>query len=242
MRRFSLTAAATLLAATLAFPAGAYVIFLKDGGQVVAREKPTIQGAFVVFYTPLGAMQKIKVSEYDEKKTLEMNAKGTGDAYVLGDTPVENVPAPEKKPSLSQYIQQQQKSGIGTERPSVEVAREPRLNEPAVPSLDPGLESRFVHTLETYGVKAPRVTAATGAVQVKGIAETEDQVFGALKGIAKSLTETKENGRPVPKAEIYLSTSTGESAGHFEMTMEDAEALVGGKKTTAAWFMANVIL
>jgi hypothetical protein len=237
---------ALFVAAALALPASAFVIYLKGGDQVTAREKPVAQGKFLVFYTPLGAMQKIPLSEYDEKKTEEMNGKGTGDAYVLGDSPQDKNPDGSKKPSLSEYIQVHKKGSIGEDRKPVEVARESRkgagLNEPAGNTLDPQVEALFVHTLETYGVKTPRVSQAPAGVRVQGVAETEDQVFAALKGIAKALAESRSGRQALPKADIYLSTSTGENAGHFEMSIDDADALVGGKRTPASWFMANVAL
>lgn len=236
---------AAALALTLASPASAYVIYLKDGSQVTAREKPTVQGKYLVFYTPLGAMQRVPVAEYDEKKSNEMNSQGTGDAYVLGSTPEEKAPDGAKPPSLSNYIQQHKKSGIGEERQPVEVAKEtkgPRAVEGSSSALQPELENGFIHTLESYGVKAPRITAAPVGVRVQGITDTEEQVLAALKGIAKAVSDTRTTSHAVTKADIYLSTATGENAGHFEMTAEDADVLVSGRKTPIAWFMANVTL
>jgi hypothetical protein len=243
MRVRLLPAFALLLAAALAWPAAAYVIYLKGGEQVTAREKPVVQGRYLVFYTPIGAMQRIPLSEYDEKKTLEMATKGTGDAYDLGDAPSDKNPDGSKKASLSEYIQVHKKSEIGEERKPADVVRDPKkLNEPTTASLDPQVEALFIHTLETYGVKGPRVVAAPAGIRVQAVAETEEQVFSALKGIAKALTDSRTGRQQLAKAEIYLATSTGESAGHFEMTGEDADALMSGKRTPAAWFMANVIL
>lgn len=249
MRRL-VPALAVALAVLLAGPAAAYVIYLKGGAQLTAREKPVVQGKFLVFYTPLGAMQRIPISEYDEKKTLEMNAQGTGDAYVLGDSPQEKpVAGGSRKPSLSEYIKVHKKSDIDVEQKKpADLAREgkggARLQEPAgAASLDPQLESSFLHTLESYGIKGPRISAAPVGVRVQGVAESEEQVFAAIRGIAKALADTRSAGRQaVPKAEIYLSTSTGENAGHFEMSGDDAEALVSGRKSPASWFMNNLIL
>lgn len=237
-----------VLAAALASPAAAYVIYLKGGQQLTAREKPVISGKFLVFYTPLGAMQRIPATEYDEKRTLEMNEKGTGDAYVLQNVPEEKRPdGSGRKPSLSEYIQEHKTSGIGEERKPVEVAKEPKggrtgSGEPSISaSVDAQLDTTFLHTMETYGIKAPRITAAPPGIRVQGVTDAEEQVFNALKGIAKAIADSKSTAHPVTKAEIYLTTSTGENAGHFEMTADDADILVGGKKSPKDWFMANAI-
>src|SRR5215510_11168279 len=79
-----LVAAAGLL---LASPLFAYVIVLKDGSKIIAKEKPTVQGDRLVFVTRIGTAQSLPVADLDKKATDATNKLvGNGDAIVV-DTP-----------------------------------------------------------------------------------------------------------------------------------------------------------
>jgi hypothetical protein len=263
--RLGVAAAAFLLFALTTTPASAYVIYLKGGRQITAKDKPVIQGKNLVFYSPLGALQTVPASEYDERATIEANKGTTGDAYVLGESPNVVEPPALKKPSLSQYIKENKKSEIPEEphvipplpksdpKTNLATATGPNskgtqthsgtaLIAPTVPALDPQVDNVISRALETSGIRGPRVLPIQNGVRIQAVTENEDQVFGALKAIARGLKETRAGGRMIEKAEIYLATATGESAGHFEMTLEDADALLNGKITVAKYFVANVFL
>ena len=249
-------AAAFFLFAFASTPASAYVIYLKGGRQIIAKDKPSVQGKNLVFYSPIGALQTVPISEYDEKSTIEANKAGTGDAYVLGESPNVVDPAPLKKPSLSQYIKVNKKTDI-PEEPHV-IPPLPKssgdgatassgkpgtqLAAPTVAALDPQVDNVFSRALETSGIRGPRVLPVHNGVRIQAVTENEDQVFGALKAIARGLKESRAAGHMMEKADIYLATAAGESAGHFEMTAEDADALLNGKITVAKYFVANVTL
>ena len=258
--RLVLGMAAFLLFGFATTPASAYVIYLKGGRTITAKDKPVIQGKNLVFYSPIGALQTVPASEYDERTTLDANKAGTGDAYVLGEAPNVVDPAPLKKPSLSQYIKVNKKTDI-PEEPHVvpplpksdtgpnaaaatarSAAPGSALAAPNVPTLDPQVDNVFSRALETSGIRGPRVLPINNGVRIQAVTENEDQVFGALKAIARGLKESRAGGHLMEKADIYLATAAGESAGHFEMTAEDADALLNGKITVAKYFVANVTL
>lgn len=253
IRKLSPPLAALAIALFMARSVSAYVIVLKDGRQITAKGKPDIQGTKLVFYTPIGALQTIPVIEFDEKATAAANSEGTGDAYVLGAQPGKKEPAPLKRPSLSEYIKVNKKNEIPEPVRKTPNTAESAVSEPAgaarpgiaeavVPASDASLDNTFARALETSGIRSPRISAIKNGVRVQAVTENEDQVFGALKAIARGLKEARSSGKPVERAEIFLSTSGGESAGHFEMTPDDAEALLNGKISPAKYFVANVTL
>ena len=49
------------------------------------------------------------------------------------------------------------------------------------------------------------------------------------------------HGRAIEKVELYLATSSGENAGHFVMSPDEAESLLNGRISPAKYFIANVM-
>lgn len=74
-----------------------YVIVLKDGTRIEAKEKPAQKGKLFIYQTPLGASQSIPSSEIDQQKTEEVNKEGLGGAYTLdAGKPAPPTPRPTK--------------------------------------------------------------------------------------------------------------------------------------------------
>src|SRR5215468_2294553 len=90
----------------LSSPLFAYVIVLKDGSKIVAKEKPTVQGDKLVFTTRIGTIQSLPIADLDKK---------AGDAIVV-DTPdgkgaVQSVDG-KKRPTLSEYIKTNKETNL----------------------------------------------------------------------------------------------------------------------------------
>src|SRR5258708_39963283 len=82
-RRLPFLVGAALLMLSVS-PLSAFVIILKDGTRIIAKEKPTIQGDRLVFITKIGVSQSLPAKDYDQKSTEEANKLiAGGDAYVL---------------------------------------------------------------------------------------------------------------------------------------------------------------
>jgi hypothetical protein len=253
-------AAALLVAGTAAAD---YVIYTKDGARIVAREKPTVQGNRLLFRTPLGAPQSIASADVDEERTDKANKEGYGGAYLLSDAPEAKIiqsPA-DKKPSLSEYIRQNKKimkapaeAGQGTpaEAPAAGapgaapgiapgVVQYMKGAEPGGSPLDLQATGTFMQAFEGVGLRGVRLSSAARGVRLQVVTDTEQQVFGAIAAAARGLKESRALGRPIERLEIYFLTSGGENAGRFEMSPDDADALLNGKVTPAKYFVAAVI-
>jgi hypothetical protein len=252
MIRNVLIVALALLASA---PAYAYVIIMTDGTRLVAKEKPTIQGDRVIFLTSLGTAQSIPLAEFDQKKTDEVNRLGTGDAYVLPDGPDDGrTVSLSKKASLSEFIKTHKATKItfGAEPTPVPEpagkrgAREAPQEKLATGELssqgvDPRFNDAFLRALESSGIRGPRLSPLPHGLKVQALTDNEQQVFAAIGAVARGMKESRAAGRPLDKAELYLGTSAGDPAGHFEMTPDDAEALLNGKVGVAKYYVANVI-
>ncbi len=90
-----------------------YMIVLKDGNLIPAREKPTVEGGKFVFISPSGTRQSILVSEVDEAKTREYNKAGIGTAQIVKDPSArEPQKIPAKKGSVTDLIKRTGKGEI----------------------------------------------------------------------------------------------------------------------------------
>ncbi len=250
--------AALLVAGTAAAD---YVIYTKDGARIVAREKPTVQGNRLIFRTPLGAPQSITTADVDEERTDKANKEGYGGAYLLSETSERKlIESPgEKKPSLSEYIRQNKKimkapgeTGQGTPAESAAPAAAPGAAPGVASLLNKGSEAggspldlqatgTFLQAFEGVGLRGVRLSSLPRGVRLQVITDTEQQVFGAIAAAARGLKESRALGRPIERLEIYFVTSGGENAGKFDMSPDDADAILNGKITPAKYFVAAVI-
>ncbi len=251
-----LPAVALVVAALSALPADAtYVIYTKDGSRIEARDRPVVQGRRLVYLTPLGTSQTIAIDEWDQERSEKANREGLGGAYVLDDPGgrTSSLAAPEaKKPSLSDYIKKngrkldadrpEPRTGIVTERET----RAPRAAagkaaEPPPVVLDPVISDAFMRALDGSNVKGVKLGNLPSALRVQAVTDNEQQVFLALMASARGLKEARAAGKPLEKVEVILATASGEAAGHFEVSPDDADALLNGRISPSKYFVSRVI-
>lgn len=253
-------AAALLLALALGWAGTAtatYVIFTKDGKRIEAQEKPVLKGKRLNFLTPLGSPQSIAVDEFDQERSDRVNKEGLGNAYLLDDPTGQrsSLPNPEaKKPSLSEYIKQHGKKDMDSSRDSKQgelVKQRPEgetratraaiAAEPPMIVMDPQITEAFMRAMDGSSVKGVKLTQIPSGVRVTATTETEQQVFLALVACARGLKESRAAGKPLDKAEVAFTTSTGETAARFDLSPNDADNLLTGRVTPSRFFVSNVI-
>jgi hypothetical protein len=255
-------AAAPLLALALGWAGTAtatYVIFTKDGKRIEAQEKPVLKGKRLTFLTPLGSPQSIAVDEFDQERSDKMNKEGLGNAYLLDDPTGQrsSLPNPEaKKPSLSEYIKQHGKKDMDSSRDSKQgelvkqrpvesemraTARAAIAAEPPLIVMDPQITEAFMRAMDGSSVKGVKLTQIPSGVRVTATTETEQQVFLALVACARGLKESRAAGKPLDKAEVAFTTSTGETAARFDLSPNDADNLLTGRVTPSRFFVSHVI-
>jgi hypothetical protein len=254
-RTHVLPAAALAAALLSALPAHAtYVIYTRDGARIEAREKPVVQGKRALYLTPLGTSQSILLDEWDQPRSEKANKEGLGGAYVLDDpngNPA-SLPNPDtKKPSLSDYIKQNGRK-LDPNRPEPRVGelvteretRTPRASVKQVEApvnVDPVVNDAFMRALDGSNVKGVKLANLPSAVRVNSVTDSEQQVFLALMASARGLKESRAAGKPLEKVEIVLATVSGESAAHFDVSPDDADALLNGRISPAKYFVTRVL-
>ena len=251
-----LPAAALALAALSAFPAEAtYVIYTVDGQRIEARDKPVVHGRRVIYLTPLGTSQTIAIDEWDQVRSEKANREGLGGAYVLDDPTgrTSTLTAPEtKKPSLSEYIKHNGRK-LDTERPEPRTGmseRESRVSrapagraaaEAPLVVVDPVVSDAFMRALDGSNVKGVKLGNLPSALRVQAVTDNEQQVFLALMASARGLKEARAAGKPLEKVEVVLATVNGEAAARFDVSPDDADALLNGRISPSKYFVTRVI-
>jgi hypothetical protein len=107
--------------------------------------------------------------------------------------------------------------------------------------LDPVISDAFTRALDGSNVKGVKLLTLPSAVRVQAVTDSEQQVFLALVAAARGLKESRAAGKPLEKVEVVLATGTGESAARFDISPDDADALLNGRITPAKYFVSRVI-
>lgn len=243
---------------SLAGAAGAYTIVLKNGTNIVAKDKYRVDGNRVVFAMPNGTQAALDLAEVDIAKTEAANRADYGTAVVL-DRTATAVPQAEKsgppKQSLTDYIAGQER-GLRELPTSRRDARDTTvsagktragyddlfgLERAALSDLDLGTEIKRVFRNE--GVDAINVYA--GSQRKRALVEvttnSEAALFRALEVAAKATTEL-DKLRPgqIEALEVVMMTEARARGGQFVLTPETAGELVAKPQEIAAFFVRNV--
>jgi len=223
----------------------AYVVMLRNGSRVVARDKFQLKGANVVVTLRNGTLTSIPLAHVDLEATEKLNARNLGDATALdwvdAATPT---PTPSPTPSvatLGRIIP-------GLARPENDAARPtptPGISLRDIEYPDKQVERTFEEGLERYHLYLYRTSAGTQArylfieVRVNGQAE----VVKALLAITTTYHVLAESApdRAPERVELQMLNESGKEAGLFRLAPEDAAELATAKTTAEEFFIRKVI-
>ncbi|HEX9734821.1 MAG TPA: hypothetical protein VGG06_22845 [Thermoanaerobaculia bacterium] len=250
LRRFTILCALLLVAT----PACGYVVILKDGTQIITREKYRREGDRVFLVLQSGTKTFIAASEIDFAKTDELNKENLGLVKVIetGDTVVEEAPPPEQKPTLRDLV--------GESRLSLpEVAEEDRGGEGAPPLTRAGfmdlwsvktrshpdleLADEVSRYLAGQGVEGFRVLQGTAErrLLLQLTASSEVAVFKGLREAAAAFVQAQSRYPDrIAALELVMSTEAQKRAGQFVLTRELADQLLAGAVDPPTFFYRHV--
>jgi len=263
-RRLAVLASALLIAIHMGIPmmaaAAGYIIYLKDGSTVTAKEKYRIENGRALITLPNGTQSFIPAGNIDVKRTEEANKSGHGSAVVLPGSPQDANPAAGqrgvKDKTLADLIAA--KAAAPRELPTNKRDK----NEPA-----PG---RLVKTaagfydLSTMARKPYPHVEVSGELQQffrgQGIEEveihegtqgdrvllevttnSEGSVFQALTTASNALLHVRGlYPDRVAAFELLFTTPSRERAGQFLLTPDDATDLISKKVDVTYFYVKNV--
>ena len=262
--RFAL-AAVLLLAAG---PVHAYVIYLKDGSSLEAREKYTVKGNTALIVLTNGSQTTLPVAQIDVARTQSGNASDFGSATVLrGPAPAPQPTSGPREPTLAELSAQRRNQSLppkppqrpenapfptsnaaAAEAPKGGVTRTPSgnidfLRTPRTQAARMGLASTVGELLRSHGVHNVGIYEGSqpGRLLLEVVANSEGAVFQAIAGAAQSLLDLEaKQPRALDAVELFLATDRRQRAGQFLVTPERARELVSKQLDLTAFYLKYV--
>ncbi len=242
-----------IVLAVLAAPAWGYIVVLKDGQQLITKEKYRIEGDRAYMTLQNGVETFFAASEIDIAKTDELNETNLGQVRVLEQGTVvvddpQEVYQPERLSDLS---------GIKLSMPESHTADEAR--KLAIPLTEAGFVNlwalkREIHQdleltdelrryLKSQGVEGPRIFkgSAEGHVLLELVVTSETMLFNAIRHAATALVQTQARfPEKLTVLELVMTTHQGFRAGQFMLTKELADRFLSGKIDQQTFFYRYV--
>jgi len=240
MKKILLFAAIGLLVTANAF--ATYVVVLKNGQTYKAKAKWTLQNGKAIVQLENGQSLAIDPTLIDVPKSEQLTATGLGATKILN-----TVTAPPPQP-------QPQQQGLGSEfhlkKSGTAAQPVPTPSQSAPPpalstngTLSQEVLDKFARAYENVGLFEQKITSpAPGVVRAELTADSEDKVFNAIS--ATSFLIVRNAGVPgadIKMVELFMGTTVGGSAGRFQMTRDDAQALDSKLISQQDYFIRRVI-
>lgn len=223
-----------LLVSTQAF--ATYFIVLKDGSQIRATKKWTIQNGKAIIQLEGGGTMALDPNSIDVAKSEETTKMGGGSVLAVEQTTT---------------VPQSQGTGLGgayrlrklpTDTTTAPVTTTP-IPTPTGPMLSSEVLNKFERAYENVGIFEHKITP-TGphSLRAELTADNEEKVFNAIS--ATSFLLVRNAGVPgaqVDQVELFMKTTMGGSSGRFQMTRDDASALDSKSMTRQDYFIRKVL-
>jgi hypothetical protein len=265
MRRSRLhpLALAAVCSLLLAGPLAAYTVVLKDGKQIIAKEKYRIENGKAIIVLPNGTRTAMDPREIDVRRTEEANRSNYGTAVVLDPgNPRQTAPG-SRKPA--QAPQDKTLADLITSRGAAprdlpEIRRETPRSTPGAGSKTragfvdfSGVARKPYDHLEVaselqqffrgQGIEDAEIYAGTAGSRmlIEITTNSEASVFRALAIGSNALLHIRDrHPNRVEAFELLLTTPERERAGQFVLTPDMASDLVSKKVDVASFFISNV--
>ncbi|HEY2093589.1 MAG TPA: hypothetical protein VGJ81_17075 [Thermoanaerobaculia bacterium] len=239
---------AALAAFVTANAFASYIVVLKNGQTYKAKAKWTMQNGKAIVQLENGQTLAIDPTLIDVAKSEQTTNAGLGGAKILNT--VNNALSPAAQP---------QEAGLGsvvhikrmTPPPPVPTAAPAPGAAAAAPAPSVGSNGnlsqevldKFARAYENVGLFEQKISSPSpGVVRADLTADSEDKVFNAIS--ATSFLIVRNAGVPgadIKMVELFMKTTVGGSAGRFQMTREDAQALDAKQLTQQEYFVRRVI-
>lgn len=242
MKRLLVALTALILSVGVAH--AVYVVYLKNGKRVVAREKYQVKGKLAIITLKNGSVVSVPLEQVNVEKTERINSLGLGDAELLA-LGEEGPPPPTPTPTPAMTTIGKLRGDLA--KPTGEAAKPtptPGITLSDRPYRDKGVDRAFQEGLERYHLYLYRTSQGTRPeyfyveVQVN-----EKEVPKALEAVCMTyhLLVQSAPDRAPERVELRLLSEAGREAGLFRIAPEQAAELAGGKITPDEFFLRYVL-
>jgi hypothetical protein len=215
-----------------------YIVVLKDGTRYEAKAKWTVVKGKALVQLAHGQSLQLDPALIDVAKSEQLTKIGLASANVLDlNGNIAEVPA----------AQRQSLSGIKLRRQPVEATpAAPVKTAPTPPSggdMPAMVLDKFERAYENVGI-FEKTVKSTGAHSLRAelTVDTEERVFNILSAASFLMVRNAGvDGAQIDVVELFMRTTTGGSAGRFQMSRADAEALDKRTISQQEYFVTKVI-
>lgn len=233
-----------VLTALVALPSFArYVVVLRDGTRYVAKQKWTVVNGKAIVQLENGQSLQLDPSLIDVPRSERDTRLGLTNANVIDLNPTATAAQPKQQPSLGDTI----KLRRNTPPPAQPAPKQAPSTTPA-PVSGPGqlpgeVLDKFTRAFENLGIFEKKLTSSGArSLRAEVTVDTEDRVFNAISATSYLMVRNAGvEGAQIDMVELFMRTTTGGSAGRFQMSREDAEALDKKKISQQEYFIRKVI-
>ncbi len=253
-----------LMALTLAAPAMAYTIYLKDGSKILAKEKYEVVDGKALIVLKNGTHAFYDASRIDVARTETANLNSYGNAVVVEQGRIvplskKAAAAERKEPTLSDLIKQR-RAGIRREKTPESVQEEAEAAVPTAPTTtatgaalfadlprkahrDLEVVSEIQQYFRSQGAGEAAVFRGTRSSRplVEVSTDSEATVFRTLTVACNALLEIQaRHGRALTGFDLLLLGAQNSRAGQFSLTPEMAKELVEKRIEAPRFFVKYV--
>lgn len=221
-----------------------YVVVMKDGTRYNAKAKWTLVKGKALIVLETGQSLQVDPAYIDVPKSEQLTKLGitSGGIIDLNTNLPAGTPAP-AKPSLGSTI----KLRSPAQQKAAEQQQAAASTTPAPISgagtMSPAVIDKFERAFDNMSIFERKIVS-TGAHSLRAelTVDTEDRVFNAISATSFLMVKNAGvDGAQIDHVELFMKTTTGGSAGRFQMSRADAEALVNHTTSQQDYFVRNVI-
>lgn len=221
-----------------------YVVAMKDGTRYKAKAKWTVVNGKAIIVLENGQSLQVDPSFIDPAQSEQLTKLGITSGGII-DLTTNLPPASSTGPqpgSLGSSIKlrtpAQQKAAA-----QQQAASTPTPTSSAGSGMSPIVIDKFERAYDNMSIFERKITP-TGAHSLRAelTVDTEDRVFNAISATSFLMVKNAGvDGAQIDSVELFMKTTTGGSAGRFQMSRADAEALVKHTLSQQDYFVRNVI-
>jgi hypothetical protein len=258
VQRLAILAVLALFAAVPALAASGYIVVLKDGKTIAAKQKYKIEKGRAIITLPNGIQTFVPADQIDVRKSDEVNRAGYGTAVVLPGDPQElntGAAKPPQEKTLKDLIASREtapREAPVNRRDKPEASSKLLKTKAGFNDLATLPRRTFAHAEVTaelqqffrgQGIEDVQIYQGTQGDRplLEVTANSEGSVFKALSTAANALLHVRDlHPNRVAAFELLLTTPARERAGQFLLTPEMATDLASKKVDVTSFFVRNV--
>lgn len=240
----SLVLLATLLMTSQLF--AQYTVVLKDGTRYKAKAKWTVVNGKALINLTTGQTLAVDPALIDVARSEQLTKLGVNANIVdlNSNAPANTTPAPgRQQPSLGDQVRLRRT----TPAPAPAPTPAPAASTPSIATTPGSLPARvmdnFDKAYDNVGIFEKKINS-TGARSLRAelTVDTEERVFMAISATSFLMVKNAGvDGAQIDMVELFMKTTTGGSAGRFQMSRADAEALEQRAMSQQDYFIRKVI-